>query len=41
MQFRVKFAVVVDVEEEYPEDILSEAISLIEQGIGSFEYEEA
>ena len=41
MQFRVKFAVVVDVDNDSSGDIFDEALNLIEQGIGSFEYEEA
>ena len=39
MQFVVYFEVVVDVEDEVPENIHHEAMTLLSQGIGSFEYE--
>ena len=39
MQFVVYFEVVVNVEDEVPEDIHDEAMILLSQGIGSFEYE--
>ena len=39
-QFEVRFVCIVDTDSDNPEDIYSEAVSLIEQGIGGFEYEE-
>ena len=39
-QFEVRFVVVVDVDDEIPEDIYSAALDLIGQGIGGFDYDE-
>ena len=39
-QFEVTFVCVVDTDSEDPEDIYSEAASLIAQGIGGFDYKE-
>jgi hypothetical protein len=41
MQFLVTYKVVVDVEDEQPEEIYSEAASLMQQSIGHFDYREA
>jgi hypothetical protein len=41
MQFVVTYTVVVDVDNEAPELIYSEAMSLMDQGFGMFDYEEA
>ena len=40
MQFVVNYTVVVDVEEEAPELIYTEAMNLMDQGFGMFDYEE-
>ena len=40
MQFTVTYVVAVDVEDEYLEDIYSEACNLMSQGIGYFDCEE-
>ena len=41
MQFVVNYTVVVDVEEEAPELIYTEAMNLMDQGFGMFDYVEA
>lgn len=41
MQFLVTYRVVVDVEDEKPEEIYAQAAALMEQSIGHFDYREA
>ena len=41
MQFIVTYTAVVDVDEEAPELIYSEAAKLMDQGFGYFDYKEA
>ena len=40
-KYRVKFAVIVDVDSDWNVDIRDNAIYLLDQGYGQFEYEEA